>query len=178
MPPPFQSFETERLWLKPTNKADAPFIFELLNSPKWLRYIGNRYIHSINDAKVYIHQHVVPQFERLGYGNYVIVRKNDGAKVGACGLYDRDGLEGIDIGFALLPDFERKGYAFEAANCLKIAAFEVFKLNEIVAITTKNNIASQKLLDKLGLQFKGYVYLPNDQEQLLLYKLAASNQLA
>lgn len=57
-----------------------------------------------------------PQFERLGFGNYIMIRKSDGIKLGSCGLYDREGLDGIDIGYALMPQFERQGYAIEAAS--------------------------------------------------------------
>lgn len=91
-------------------------------------------------------------------------------KLGICGLYDREGLEGIDIGFALLPEHEHKGYAFESASELKRAGIEVFGLSRIGAITTKENVASQILLEKLGLKFSRTVQLPNDDEELLLYE--------
>ena len=86
-------------------------------------------------------------------------------------LFDRDGVEGIDIGFAFLPEYEKKGYAFESANKLKNVAFNEFGLIEINAITAKDNISSQKLLEKLGLNLKGTIKLPKDEEELLLYKI-------
>ena len=97
------SIATERLVLKPTTLEDAAFILELLNSPKWLKFIGDRNVKSIAEAEAYIKERMLPQFERLGFTNNVVIRKADGKKIGACGLYDRDGLEGIDIGFAFLP---------------------------------------------------------------------------
>ncbi len=112
-----------------------------------------------------------PQLERLGYSNYTLVRKIDNVKIGTCGLYDREGLEGIDIGFAFLPEYERKGFAFEAANKIKNVAFNEFGIKVISAITTKNNVSSQKLLEKLGLELTGTTKLPNDNEELLLYKI-------
>ncbi|HAH25695.1 MAG TPA: GNAT family N-acetyltransferase, partial [Prolixibacteraceae bacterium] len=63
---------------------------------------------------------------RLGYGNFTVTRKSDRVKIGICGLFDREGLEGIDIGFAFLPEYERKGYAFESADKLKDKAFDEF----------------------------------------------------
>ena len=96
-----------------------------------------------------------------------MIRKEDNAKIGVCGLYDRDGLEGIDIGFALLPNYEKQGYAFEAADKIKIAAFNEFKINLISAITTKANTASQKLLEKLGLKLSGTTTIPNDTEKII-----------
>ena len=115
---------------------------------------------------------MLPQLERLGFGNYTVIRKSDQAKMGICGLYDRDGLDGLDIGFAFLPEYEGKGYAFESANKLKQVAFTEFGITEIVAITTQDNTASQKLLEKLGLTLTGATKIPNDNEELLLYKIS------
>jgi len=168
---PYKTFETERLTLKPTLEEDAAFIFELFNTPKWLKNIGDRNIKSVELARDYILNKMHPQLNRLGFSNYTLIRKIDGIKVGSCGLYDREGLEGIDIGFAFLPEYEGKGFAFEAANKLKNAAFNEFGLITLSAITSKNNCASQKLLEKLGLQFAGTTTLPTDNKELLLYKI-------
>ena len=162
---------TERLVLKPTTEEDAEFIFELLNTPKWLKFIGDRNVRSTTDAAEYIKTRMLPQLERLGYGNYTVVRTSDNIKIGTCGLFDREGLEGIDIGFAFLPDYEGKGYGFESANKLKEVAFEEFGIKEINAITSKENINCQKLLGKLGLKLKGTTILPNEKEELLLYTI-------
>ncbi len=112
----YQTFETERLILKPTSEEDAEFIFELFNMPKWLQFIGDRNIKTLENARAYIKTKMLPQLNRLGYCNYTLIKKTDNTKIGTCGLYDREGLKGIDIGFALLPGYERKGYAFESAN--------------------------------------------------------------
>lgn len=163
-------FKTERLILKPTSEEDAEFILELLNTPKWLKYIGDRNIKSIENAKGYIKTKMIPQLKRLGYSNYTLLRKSDNIKIGTCGLYDREGLDGIDLGFAFLPKYEKKGYAFESANKLINTAFNEFGINEINAITTEDNISSQKLLVKLGFKLDGITKLPNDNVELLLYK--------
>lgn len=161
---------TERLLLNPTSINDADFLFELMNSPKWLEYIGNRNIHSVEDARRYIQQKIIPQFDRLGYGNYTVTRKSDGIKIGCCGLYDRDGLVGIDIGFAFMSAYEGKGYAFEAASKLIQLAFQQFGLDQLLAITAKHDTASQRLLKKLGLHEAGVVHLQNDKKEVLLFK--------
>ena len=96
-------FETERLFIRPTSLEDAPFIFELLNPPKWKKFIGDRNIHSIKDAEAYIENKMLPQLEKLGYTNNTVIRKFDRQKIGSCGLYNREGIEGVDIGFSLLP---------------------------------------------------------------------------
>jgi len=168
----YKTFETERLVVKPTVEADAEFIFELLNSPNWLKYIGNRNVTSIESAREYIKLKMLPQLERLGFGNYTVIRKSDQTKMGICGLYDRDGLEGLDIGFAFLPEYAGNGYAFESANKLKQVAFNDFGITEIVAITSQDNVSSQKLLERLGLRLTGTTKITDDDKELLLYKIS------
>lgn len=169
--PELLKFETERLLLKATSIEDALFILELMNSPKWIKNIGDRNVRTEEEAIAYIKTKMLPQQERLGFSNYTVIRKSDGIKMGTCGLYDREGLEGFDIGFALLPQYEKQGYAFEASNTLKELAFAKFDINEINAITIKDNLSSQKLLERLGLKLIGPVRLKNDEEELLLYKI-------
>lgn len=146
----FLQFDTDRLILKPTDVTDASFILELYNTPKWLQFIGDRNIHSEADAATYIQEKMLPQFLRLGFGNYTIIEKESNIKIGLCGLYDREGIEGIDLGFAFLPNFEGKGYGFECARRLIEASKEDFDLKELCAITNEDNESSQKLLLKLG----------------------------
>ncbi len=167
----YKTFETERLILRPTSEDDAEFILELLNTPKWMKYIGDRNVTSIESAREYIKSKMIPQLMRLGYSNYTLITKSDQQKIGSCGLYDREGLEGIDIGFAFLPQYEKQGYAFEAADRIKKAAFEEFEIDLICGVTTKDNVPSQRLLEKLGLKLTGTTKLPDDKEELLLYKI-------
>jgi len=166
-----KTFETERLIIRPTSEDDSEFILKLLNTPKWTKYIGDRNVKTEESAKEYIREKMITQLERLGYSNYTLIRKEDSQKIGSCGLYDREGLEGIDIGFAFLPEYEKNGFAFEAANKLKEAAFNEFGITVISAITTKDNVSSQKLLEKLGLKLTGTTKLPNDDKELLVYKI-------
>jgi len=165
-------FETERLILKPTTEEDAEFFFELQNNPTWIKYIGDRNIKSTEDAKKNIITKLIPQLEKQGYSNYTIIRKSDHSKIGSCGLlHNREGLGGVvDIGFAFLPKFHKKGYAYEAANKVKHISFNEFGIQELYAITTKDNIPSQKLLEKLELNLIGTITLPNQDEASLLYK--------
>lgn len=169
-----KTFETARLILKPTSEEDAEFIFELMNAPKWIKFIGNRKIKTVDLAKEYIKNKMLAQQERLGYGNYTLIQKLDHAKIGTCGLYVREGVAGVDIGFAFLPEFEKKGYGFEAADKLKNMSFNEFGINELTAYTTKNNFSSQKLLLKLGFKLIGTTVLPKDDEELQVYKISNS----
>ncbi|MEL6391986.1 MAG: GNAT family N-acetyltransferase [Bacteroidota bacterium] len=167
---PYLTFETDRLLLRPTEEGDADFILALLNTDKWLKYIGDRQVYNSEDAIQYIRQRMTPQLERLGYSNYTLLRKADGAKMGVCGLYDRDGLTGVDLGFAILPDYEGQGYSYEASYRMLQAGLEDFGLKQINAITTTDNIASQKLLEKLGFQYVRMISVKGDEEELRLYE--------
>jgi RimJ/RimL family protein N-acetyltransferase len=167
----YAHFETERLVLQPTTEEDAGFILELLNSPKWLEYIGDRNVNTEEDAKQYIKNKISPQLEKLGFANYTLIRKSDGLKIGSCGLYDREGVEGIDIGFALLPAFEGLGYGFESASKVLEIGKTKFNIDRFSAITTKDNLASQRLIEKLGLRYIETIRIPNDEEELLLYRI-------
>jgi RimJ/RimL family protein N-acetyltransferase len=94
------TYQTERLLLRETTLDDAAFIFELLNTPKWTQFIGDRNIRNIQDAEAYIQNDILPVIKKNGYGNFTVSIKSDNVQIGCCGLYDREGVDGINIGFA------------------------------------------------------------------------------
>ena len=160
---------TQRLQLEQTKVNDADFILQLVNTPDWLMNIGDRNVHSVRDAEDYIRSRMLPQYERLGYGNFTVRELATGNPVGTCGLYDREGLEGIDLGFAFLPQYHRRGYGFESATALMTNAHQHWGMQNMKAITLETNTASRKLLEKLGFRLTGPVVLEGDPEELLLY---------
>lgn len=166
-----ESYSTDRLLLRPTTLDDVELFYQMYNSPKWLQYIGDRNIKTLGDATQYMTEKVLPPYEQNGYGSYTIIRHDDQVKVGSCGIYHREGLSHADIGYALLPDHEGNGYAYEASAKLLELAEHSFHLTTINAITSKENLASQKILTKLGLKQTGTVTLPNDDEELFLYQI-------
>lgn len=163
-------YETERLIIRPISLEDGEFIFELYNRPKFIQYIGDRHLTNINEAEKYIKNRFLPQFEKLGFGNYLVVTKDENEKIGAVGIFEREGLDIVDIGFSLFEEFEGQGYAYEAAQKVKSIGMDDFGLKKISAITSKDNFSSQKLIGKLGLKFKNYVNLPNEEEELMYYE--------
>lgn len=167
----FKTFESKRLLLRPVMEDDAEFVLKLLNSPKFLYHIGDRKVRTTEDARKYIRNKMLSQLKRLGYGNYAVVRKSDSTLMGTCSIFDREGLDTVDIGFAFLPEFEGQGYGYEAASRLLEAAFREFDIQKICAITTIENVASQGLIKKLGLKYAGTTRIPDDEEELLLYEL-------
>ena len=161
--------ETERLILREFVLEDAPFIFELLNSPGWLKYIGPRGVTGLKEAGKYITVMMMPGYEKYGFGFYMMVRKNDGAEMGMCGLIKRDSLEDVDIGFAILPEYEGNGYTSEAAAATLVYARDTLNLKRIAGITVSYNKGSIKLMEKLEMKFEKMIRLPNDEEELMLY---------
>lgn len=163
-------YETERLILRPMSLEDGEFILDLYNRPKFIQFIGDRNLKTVVDAENYIKNRFLPQFEKLGYGNYLMLTKEGNHKIGGVGIFEREGLDVVDIGFSLLDEFEGKGYAYEAAIKVKSIGMDDFGLKKISAITTKDNFSSQKLIEKLGLKFQKYVTIPDDIEELMYYE--------
>lgn len=160
--------ETPRLSLRRFAPGDAAFILELVNDPDWVRFIGDKKVHSLDDARGYILKGPVTMYERVGFGLYLAALK-DGTPIGMCGLIKRDGLEDVDIGFAFLPRFRSNGYAHEAAAATLAYGRGALKIARIVAITSTDNVGSIRLLEKLGMRFEKPVSLPGDPETLNLY---------
>lgn len=159
--------ETARLRLRKATLADASFILELLNSPGWLQYIGDRGVKNKVDAARYVDNKLIKSYDELGYGLYVMQLKKEDFPIGLCGFIKRPYLEHADIGFAILPLFEKQGYTYEAAKALMPFGKTYFGLDPILAITTKDNIKSQSLLKKLGLQHNGFLTEPEGEELML-----------
>ncbi len=167
--------ETERLKLREFNSTDGEMIFELLNSPGWLKYIGTRSIETTDDAINYIETKLRKGYKESGFGFYLVELKSTGEKIGMSGLVKRDGLDNVDVGFALLPQFENKGYAYESTAAVMKFAKEQLKLSKLAAITVPYNTPSIKLLEKLGMKFDKKINIPGDPEDLLLYEIELEN---
>ena len=161
--------ETDRLVLRRLSAEDAEFILELLNQPSFLRYIGDKGVRTTEDAVNYIQTGPQASYEQFGFGLYLVELKGSGVSIGMCGLIKRDSLPDVDVGFAFLPDYWSQGYAFEAAAAVMNYGREVFGLKRIVAITSLDNAASIKLLEKVGLRFERLIKLAEDQPEVRLF---------
>lgn len=166
----FKTFETERLLIRPTHIDDADFILQLLNTPKWMEFIGDRNVKDADDAKKYTEVKMLPQLKQLGYSNNTVILKSTQEKIGICGLYSKNSLEHLEIGFAFLPNFEKKGYGFESANRVIAFGFQELNMKSVSGITSLNNVASQKLLLKLGFYFDKKTLLPDESEEVMVFK--------
>ena len=161
--------ETERLLLREFTVDDAEFILTLLNEPSFLRYIGDKKVRNLDDARQYILNGPVASYERHGFGLNCVELRESHTPIGMCGLLKRDELPDPDIGFALLPDFWNKGFAFEAAEAVLKDALERLQIQRILAITSLDNDASINLLQRLGFSFEKVTRLSADGEQVRLF---------
>ena len=161
--------ETERLMLRRMRVEDAEFIFELVNEPAFIRNIGDKGVRTLDDARDYILSGPVASYAKFGFGLYVVVLKETGAATGICGLLKRDSLEDVDVGFALLEKFRRKGFAYESAAAVMEYGRNKLGLKRIVAITSPDNEASIRVLEKIGLQFEKMIRMPGSDEDTRLF---------
>lgn len=159
--------ETKRLCLREFDLNDTGFIIELLNTPNWLAYIGDKNVRTTEDAKRYLEDGSINSYKENGYGLWMVQLKESEIPIGMCGLVNRDTLEDIDIGFAFLPEYVRMGYGFEIADATMKYAKHTLNLKKIVGITDAKNVASIKLLNKIGLQFEKTVEFEEGKSALL-----------
>ncbi len=161
--------ETERLILRQLTTDDSVFILELLNDPSFIRNIGDRNVRTIDDACSYILNGPVASYAKNGFGLYLVLLKETNESIGMCGLIKREGLEDVDIGYALLPAFWSKGYAVEAARAAMAYGKDVIGLKRLVAIVDPANEGSIRVLEKIGLRYEKMVRLSADDIDLKLF---------
>ena len=162
--------ETNRLIISKITLDDAAFFLELVNIPNFIKYIGDRNLKTVEDAKTYLKNGTLKSYEDFGFGFYKLLLKEENNKaIGTCGLVKREQLDNVDIGFAMLPEYEGKGFGYESCIAVLKLAKEQFKLNKVLAITLPTNNNSIKLLEKIGLSYEKRVKPFEDDEELLLF---------
>ncbi|NJR72011.1 MAG: GNAT family N-acetyltransferase [Gammaproteobacteria bacterium] len=140
----------------------------LVNDSEWIKNIGDRNVHTLEDARAYLTKSYLANYERNNFGLYLTTLK-DGTPIGMCGLIKRDGLDDVDIGFAFMPAWRGRGYAVEAARQSLIYGRDVLKKSRVVAIVLPTNTSSIAVLTKIGCQFEKMIQLPHNPEPLALY---------
>ena len=157
------------LQLRLLAETDAGFIRNLVNTPDWIRFIGDRNVHSDDDAVQYIRRIM----RNPDYGYQVITDQTDGTPMGIITLLQRENLPHPDLGFALLPEFAGRDIAFRASKMvlkqiLKKAGFE-----RLMAITLEENIRSIRLLERLGFRLDGPKERDDEVVQVYVLELDA-----
>lgn len=161
---------TKRLLLREFVPDDAPFVLELLNDPGWIRFIGDRGVRDVEQARRYLAKGPIAMYGRLGFGLWHVALAATGEPLGMCGLIKRDSLEDVDLGFALLERHRGHGYAREAAEACRDYATGVLGLPRIVAITMPDNHDSSRLLERLGFRFERVTGPDDDPVRLYAFE--------
>lgn len=161
---------TERLLIKPLSANDNSFIMELVNTEEWIKFIGNRNVTTPVQADAYIQK--ILTGENIFY--WVVLLEETRQPVGVITFIKRNYLQHHDIGFAFLPRFFGKGYAYEAAAAVLNSIVSTNILTQILATTIPQNKSSIRLLEKLGLSYQKQIAVEN--EMLHVYG-AAINEL-
>jgi ribosomal-protein-alanine N-acetyltransferase len=150
---------TDRLNLEKINLDDYDFMRSLVNTQGWIENIGDRNIHSKDDAIAYINK--ILETENFFY---LIVRMKDANRpIGIISFIKRSYLENFDIGFAFLPSFTNHGYAYEASKAVLLMVSKLPEFNIVLATTRYSNKNSIKLLTKLGFRFEKENVLENEK---------------
>ena len=161
--------ETDRLILREFTTDDAAFILRLVNEPSWIQFIGDRNVHSVEDAIQYLANGPIKSYEEHGYGFGLVSLKENNLAIGMAGVTKRTYLDAADLGFAFFPEHTGKGYALEIAKAIIEYGKDVLQFQKVYAFTAKDNIRSIQLLHKIG--FVYYSPLMMEKEELNLYKV-------
>jgi len=161
--------ETERLRLRELTEEDAAFALELVNEPDWLRFIGDKGVRTLEDARRYLREGPITSYRKNGFGLWAVEEASSGRATGICGLIRRTELEDVDLGFAFLARFRGKGYARESAVAVVDLARDRFGFARLLAITLPANERSIRVLESLGFGFERRTKLTPDGEELALY---------
>ena len=149
--------ETKRLLLRELLPADAAGMFELDSDPEVHRYVGRNPVTTIEQSQAQI-AFIRQQYIHNGIGRWAVVEKQTNSFMGWAGLKlitepTNNHVHYHDIGYRLIRRYWGQGYATEAAAAARDYAFEQLQLPAIYGITDVQNLASRRVLEKIGLQF-------------------------
>jgi RimJ/RimL family protein N-acetyltransferase len=165
------ALHTDRLILRHFSLDDAAIVLKLLNEPSFKKFVGDKGIKTLDDARSYLEKGPLESYVSNGYGVYLTLDALAEFPVGMCGLFKRDNLEQPDIGFAFFAHSCGKGYARESARAVIEHARETLALTMVCAVVDADNIRSTSLLEKLGFQYKRPYRMPNGDVDLNYYEL-------
>lgn len=161
---------TERLSINKISLSDAPFMLDLLNSPGWLRFIGDKQVDDEFSALRFIKQRFLSSYDDFGYGYYLVKSLDNGESLGIVGFTNREAYQNPDFGFAFLPEFCGHGFALEASIAVFTYAQKAFDFRILDAGTLRDNHAAARLLGKLGFKAQGRMDNNWGQGELILHR--------
>lgn len=143
--------ETERLVLRELTTVDAESFYQLNLNPNVMRYTGDDAFISIEEAHTFLAKY--SDYKINGFGRWAAIRKEDKAFLGWCGLKYNADIDMTDIGFRFFEEFWNMGYATESAKACLDYGFSQLNVETVIGRAMKNNIASIKVLEKIGLHY-------------------------
>jgi RimJ/RimL family protein N-acetyltransferase len=162
--------ETDRLLLRHFTLDDAAFILRLLNEPSFIQNVGDKGVRTLEQACGYLLEGPIKSYQIHGHGLYLVALKESHQPIGMCGLLKRDQFDEVDLGYAFLPEFWSKGFAFESASAVVNFGLNVWGRTKMLAIVSPGNAASIKVLHKLGFAFSKNLRMPPEAPELALYE--------
>ena len=160
---------TVRLCLSALSLDDAPFILELTNEPSFKRYLGDKGIRSADDSIAYLRDVPLRHYADHGFGLFRVSLIGQDPAVGICGLVSRSEFPAPDLGFAFLRKHWSQGYALEASRAVLAHARGELGLTRVIAMADEGNVASTRLLDKLGFRFERMTRMPGETIEVRQY---------
>ena len=142
--------ETPRLQLREFDLSDAEALYELNSDPEVMRFTGDRPFSTVDEAETFVQNY--DAYKEFGFGRWAVISKQSGRLIGWCGL-KRNEMNLIDIGFRFFRDQWGKGYATEAAKAALTYGFMELGLEQIIGRAARENGASLRVLEKLGMEY-------------------------
>ncbi len=161
--------QTERLSLRELTLEDAAFLLRLFNEPSFIENISDKGLRTLEDARSYLLNGPLKSYRERGFGHWLVARKPEAIPIGICGLIQREGLQDVDLGYALLPEFWSVGYAAEVCVAVRTYAQTTLGLTRLVAVVNEGNARSIRLLTRLAFRYERRVRLVDGEQELLLY---------
>ncbi len=162
--------ETPRLIIRPARQTDAENLFLLNSDPEVMKYTGDVAFANILEAKKLIQERLIPQFHEKKMSRFMVFLK-DGTFIGWCGLKYHPETQEVDLGYRLMKKFWGQGFATEAAKACLDYGFKNLNLNRIIAKAMPENIGSIKVIQNLGMTFRGYLHDPTDPQPFIVYDM-------
>ncbi|MGH3087232.1 MAG: GNAT family N-acetyltransferase [Rubrobacteraceae bacterium] len=155
--------ETARLSLRPLSMRDLHAVHGLWTEADVRKYLWDDAVISVGEARKYIIGSA-ENFERHGFGLWGIRAKERETLVGFCGLRFLDDSSDIEILYGFSPAHRGEGFATEAARAVIRHGFEEARLRRILGITDLPNVASARVLEKVGMVLLGHALYQGREE--------------
>jgi ribosomal-protein-alanine N-acetyltransferase len=163
--------ETERLILRESIIDDAPDLFEMNSDTEVLKYTGDAAFRSVEETEELIRNY--RDYEKYGYGRWTTIVKATNEVIGFCGLKYLEDINETDLGYRWKKKHWGKGYATEAGSACLQYGFDKLNLKQVIAQVLKDNGASIRVLEKLGMKY--WKVLDTEENPGLLYRIMREN---